>query len=90
MRDGGQFLWREAGPLRDQLVAVLRPAKLGDTTALIEQLARQNLKLPDYKRLGAYLVTADEFPRTASMKVKRDELARGLRDTYGPDACQAL
>jgi len=34
--------------------------------------------LADYKRVGGYLVWERDFPRTASMKIKRGELAEGI------------
>jgi long-chain acyl-CoA synthetase len=38
----------------------------------------RNRRLPDFKRVGAYLVWNKDFPRTASMKVKRQELAEDI------------
>ena len=38
-------------------------------------LNRRNRGLPDFKRVGGYLVWDKDFPRTASMKIKRSELA---------------
>jgi len=35
--------------------------------------------LPDYKRLGGYVRWDEAFPRTPSLKVKRDALAERLR-----------
>jgi long-chain acyl-CoA synthetase len=38
-------------------------------------LVERNRRLPDYKRVGGYVIWDRDFPRTASMKIKRDELA---------------
>ena len=50
--------------------------------ALLAEVRRRNHRLADYKRLGSYAVWSREFPRTASLKVKRamlrDELAATL------------
>jgi acyl-coenzyme A synthetase/AMP-(fatty) acid ligase len=35
--------------------------------------------LPEHKRLASVLVVTETFPRTASMKLKRDVLAEQLR-----------
>jgi hypothetical protein len=44
-----------------------------------EDVASRNRGLPDYKRVGGYLLWDKDFPRTASMKVKRAELADEIR-----------
>ena len=46
---------------------------------LVAQIAAAHLTLPDFKRVTSYLIWNEEFPRTASMKVKREELARQVR-----------
>jgi long-chain acyl-CoA synthetase len=61
------------------LIVVVRPRADGVVTALAAQIAAANLKLADYKRVRAYLMWSEEFPRTASMKIKREELARRVR-----------
>jgi hypothetical protein len=35
----------------------------------------QNRRLADFKRVGGYLLWEKDFPRTASLKIKRGELA---------------
>jgi hypothetical protein len=51
---------------------------------LSAQIAAANLGLADFKRVRSYLIWNEEFPRTASMKIKRDELARSVRDGTAP------
>ena len=63
----------------DTLTLVVRPRKDQPASALVAQIAAANLKLADYKRVARYLLWEREFPRTASMKVKREPLARELR-----------
>ena len=69
------------GKLTDeQLLLVLRPKSgVAADEALLDQVRRLNAKLSDYKRVSGVVVLADEFPRTASQKIKRDDLARVLR-----------
>jgi long-chain acyl-CoA synthetase len=45
---------------------------------LLEEIAARNRRLPDFKRVGAYLIWDKDFPRTASMKIKRQTLAEGI------------
>ena len=80
------YLWPRTGKLEDErLVAVLRPRKGNGVAApsiesVVEQLRDRNHRLPDFKRVHGVLTWTDPFPRTASMKVKRDVLARELRE----------
>ena len=43
--------------------------------ALHDDISGRNRKLPDFKRVSGYLVWDKDFPRTASMKIKRQVLA---------------
>ena len=63
----------------DTLTLVVRPREGQASSALVAQIAAANLKLADYKRVTRYLLWEREFPRTASMKVKREPLAHELR-----------
>ena len=47
---------------------------------LIANLAERNRRLVNYKRVSGYLVWDADFPRTASLKVKRGELAEQIRE----------
>jgi long-chain acyl-CoA synthetase len=49
--------------------------------ALKEQIVERNRKLPDFKRVGGYLLWERDFPRTASMKIKRTQLAEEISKT---------
>jgi hypothetical protein len=42
---------------------------------LREEMLAQNRRLADFKRVGGYLLWEKDFPRTASLKIKRGELA---------------
>jgi hypothetical protein len=42
---------------------------------LREEIVARNRRLADFKRVGGYLVWERDFPRTASLKIKRGELA---------------
>ena len=38
----------------------------------------RNRRLADFKRVGGYLVWEKDFPRTASLKIKREALAEQI------------
>ena len=63
----------------ERLTMVVRPRKDVTPAALRAAVAARNLKLVDYKRVTSYLTWDREFPRTASMKVKRELLAEEIR-----------
>lgn len=74
-----RFIWREQELRGEALCVVLRlktGAELEDT---LEAVRAANRKLADWKRVGAYAVVSAEFPRTASQKIKRNELAEQVR-----------
>lgn len=69
----------EAG--RDErLIGVVHPETAGEAgEALREDLAARNRSLSDFKRLSGYVLWNEDFPRTASLKIKRAELAEQIR-----------
>jgi long-chain acyl-CoA synthetase len=80
------YLWPGAHKLEDEiLIAVVRAKKGTEPAALLEQIRVRNRRLPEYKRLGGVLLTKTEFPRTASLKVKRHELRAQLAGTSPND-----
>jgi hypothetical protein len=46
----------------------------------------RNRRLPDYKRVGGYMVWERDFPRTASMKIKRTEMAEQIGKSLSREA----
>lgn len=73
------YVWPTGKMLDEQLMIVVRPEKDASIEALERELNRRNHKLADYKRLSAYVIWPDEFPVTASLKVKRNILADQLK-----------
>ena len=74
------YLWRATSLADDKLVAVLRLSNGAATDSrTIDAFRQRNRQLPDYKRLGGYVRWDEAFPRTPSLKVKRDALAERLR-----------
>ena len=74
------FIWREHSMSGEELVIVLHPEPgQGIDAPQIEELSRRNQRLPDFKRLSGYVVWDEDFPRTASLKIKRPVLAEAIR-----------
>lgn len=83
------FVWGRpadaAALTAERLVVVARPDDGADWDALAARIAAANKKQPDARRVHALVRAPAPFPRTASMKVKRDELARTLAARVGRD-----
>ena len=60
------------------------------TDTLKEEMASCNRRVPDFKRAGGFLVWERDFPRTASMKIKRTDLAEEIRKILGRGAVVTL
>ncbi|MBX7193944.1 MAG: AMP-binding protein [Sandaracinaceae bacterium] len=77
------YVWPRREKLVDEgLFAVVR-GKL-EARALEKELTARNRKLPEHKRISAFVMIEQSFPRTASMKVKRQPLAERLRSELTP------
>src|SRR3984885_996206 len=70
------YLWPQKTLGSEMLVLVIRlePGQQLDDALRGEMVAR-NRTLADFKRVGGYLLWEKDFPRAASMKIKRGELA---------------
>ena len=74
------YIWpkKELGT-REALVLILRlEQNLKLDSALLEDISTRNRRLPDFKRVTGYLIWDRDFPRTASMKIKRQLLAEEI------------
>ena len=85
------YVWPEKTLGQETLVLILRlDQEQVFTDSLKEELVSRNRKLPDFKRIGGYVIHDQDFPRTASMKIKRPELAGQLGKTLGRSDVVAL
>jgi long-chain acyl-CoA synthetase len=73
------YVWPQKSLGKEMLMLVVRlePNQQFDDR-LREEMVARNRRLADFKRVGGYLVWEKDFPRTASLKIKRGELAEEI------------
>jgi long-chain acyl-CoA synthetase len=75
------YIWPERSLLGEKLVIVLRLNEGQELTEeLIRDLSKRNNTLLNFKRVSGYTLWDADFPRTASMKIKRFALAEEIRN----------
>jgi len=85
------FLWPARTMVGEKLVLVIHPeAGAAVTDDLVAEIADRNRRLLNYKRIGGYLVWDRDFPLTASLKIKRGELAEQIRGALDRSAMVVL
>jgi long-chain acyl-CoA synthetase len=85
------YLWPARSLVGEQLVIVLHP-ETGQAIGreLIVNVADRNRHLLNYKRISGYLNWDRDFPLTASLKIKRGELAEHIRASVDRSAVVPL
>ena len=85
------YLWPARTMIGEKLVLVAH-LELGKafTEDLAAAIAERNRRLLNYKRISGYFVWARDFPLTASLKVKRGELAEQIRQSASREAVISL
>lgn len=81
-----RYVWPARSLTGEKLVLVVRPRKNQAHSALFAELGERNRALAEHKRVSAWLLWDDEFPRTASQKVRREALAAAIREKMSADA----
>jgi long-chain acyl-CoA synthetase len=85
------YLWPARSMLGERLVLVVHlESGKGLTSELLANLADCNRRLLNYKRVRGCLVWDCDFPRTASMKIKRGDLAEQIRASMSRDSMVPL
>jgi long-chain acyl-CoA synthetase len=85
------FLWLARTMVGEKLVLVIHPeAGAALTNDLVAEIAERNRRLLNYKRISGYLVWDRDFPLTASLKIKRGELAEQIRGALDRSAMVVL
>jgi long-chain acyl-CoA synthetase len=73
------YVWKQQTLFGEQLMIVLRLNPGSEmTSALLQDLRSRNRSLANFKRLSGYVLWDADFPRTASLKIKRDVLAEQI------------
>src|SRR5437588_7087572 len=60
------------------------------TDSTKSEIESRNQKLPAFKRVAGYVLWDRDFPRTASMKIKRNDLAEEIRNSVHPSTVKGL
>jgi long-chain acyl-CoA synthetase len=85
------FLWPARTMVGEKLVLVIHlEAGAAVTNDLVAEIAERNRRLLNYKRISGYLVWDRDFPLTASLKIKRGELAGQIRGALDRSEMVAL
>jgi len=80
------YVWKTKSLTNEMLVLALRLEQNQEfTEGLKDEIVARNRKLPDFKRVGGYLISGRDFPRTASMKIKRSQLAEEISKSMDRD-----
>jgi len=76
------YVWPAKTLGREMLILVLRLEQNQEfTETLKNEIITRNRRLPDFKRVHGYVIWGQDFPRTASMKIKRTVLAEEIGKT---------
>jgi long-chain acyl-CoA synthetase len=73
------YIWPQRTMVDEQLILAIH-LESGEslTGALRQEITARNNRLLNYKRVRGIVLVNEDFPRTASMKIKRNELAERL------------
>jgi long-chain acyl-CoA synthetase len=73
------YVWPQKELGREMLIMVLRLEQNQHfDSVLLQTIIERNRRLADFKRVGGYVIWEKDFPRTASMKIKRQALAEEI------------
>lgn len=74
------YIWPERSMMGEKLILVLRLDE-GEqfTEGLRDEITSRNRRLLNFKRISGYVIWDEDFPRTASLKIKRNVLAEQMR-----------
>jgi long-chain acyl-CoA synthetase len=85
------YVWPKQEMTGEKLVLALRlEEKQEFTDALKNEIATRNRRLPDFKRISGYLEWQKDFPRTVSLKIKRNDLAHEIGSTLERSSIKEL
>ncbi len=77
------YIWPERSMMGEKLIIVLHLEEGAEfDRTLKEDLVSRNNRLLNFKRVSGYVLWDEDFPRTASMKIKRIALAEQIRSRF--------
>ena len=81
------YVWPQKSLGKEMLMLVVRLEQNQQfDDRLREEIVERNRRLADFKRVGGYLIWEKDFPRTASLKIKRGELAEQMGTVAGRES----
>src|SRR6185437_1016309 len=84
------YIWPKKELGTEMLVLIVGLENQEFTDSLKDEVVARNRRLPDFKRVAGYVVWGKDFPRTASLKIKRNELAEDIRTSLERSAVKEL
>jgi long-chain acyl-CoA synthetase len=85
------YLWPQRSLTGEQLVLVIHPDLAQNLNGAIRsEIDLRNQRLLPYKRISGYVLWSEDFPRTASLKIKRNVLAEEISRQLDRSAVQPL
>ncbi|MCE9625923.1 MAG: AMP-binding protein [Deltaproteobacteria bacterium] len=87
---GTHYLWPDTPLLEEKLFLVAHPQDEVDITELPERIRARNRSLAEQKRISGFLLWTEDFPRTGSLKLKREFLAKHITSNKKPVDIQRL
>ena len=74
------YVWPERSMMGEKLILVLRLEEGQQfDEGLRDEIIGRNRRLLNFKRISGYVIWDEDFPRTASLKIKRNVLAEQIR-----------
>lgn len=85
------YIWPKKELGEEKLLLVLRlEQKQEFSESLKDEIDSRNRRLPDFKRVSGYIIWDNDFPRTASMKIRRNDLAQEIGGSLERSAIKDL
>ncbi len=75
------YVWPERSMMGEKLILVLRLEEGQQFNEVLrDEIINRNRRLLNFKRISGYVIWDEDFPRTASLKIKRNVLAEQIRN----------
>jgi long-chain acyl-CoA synthetase len=85
------YLWSRRTMTGEELVLIVHPDPTQNANGAVrKEIELRNQRLLPYKRISGYVLWPEDFPRTASLKIKRNILAEQIGRQLDRSAVQPL